>query len=141
MLQDTVSEVNHESNLIVKSPEIRNDGADVHTLAPYVLSFAKTNRINAAIISHPSRLQIPKDFEDLLATSNAPLLINSCEVDPAFPIDDQKKADEYLGDGKYKPGYKRTYWPGCTHGFGVRESYLLDSAFQIRIILLAIGSR
>ena len=49
-----------------------------------------------------------------------PLLINSCETDSAFPIDDQRKADEILGDGKYKPGYKRTYWPGCTHGFAVR---------------------
>ena len=28
--------------------------------------------------------------------------------------------DELLGDGKYKPGYSRTYWEGCTHGFAVR---------------------
>jgi len=25
-----------------------------------------------------------------------------------------------LGDGKFKPGYKREYFNGCTHGFAVR---------------------
>jgi len=25
-----------------------------------------------------------------------------------------------LGDGKFKPGYKREYFKGCTHGFAVR---------------------
>lgn len=25
-----------------------------------------------------------------------------------------------LGNGQYEPGYKRTYWEGCTHGFTVR---------------------
>ena len=50
----------------------------------------------------------------------APLLINSCENDPTFPQDAQAKADELLGGGKFAPGYERTYWPGCTHGFAVR---------------------
>ena len=49
-----------------------------------------------------------------------PVLFNTCEVDPQFPIESQKIADELLGDGKYSPGYKRTYWDGCTHGFAVR---------------------
>ena len=48
------------------------------------------------------------------------MLINSCEVDPSFPTEFQKIADEILGGGKFAPGYERTYWDGCNHGFAVR---------------------
>lgn len=54
------------------------------------------------------------------AESKAPLQINSCEVDPVFPIEAQKVADEIFGGDKFAPGYERTYWEGCTHGFAVR---------------------
>ena len=37
-----------------------------------------------------------------------------------FPIEAQSKADEMFGSGKFAPGYERTYWDGCTHGFAVR---------------------
>ena len=37
-----------------------------------------------------------------------------------FPKEAQAIADEILGGGKYAPGYVRTYWEGCTHGFAVR---------------------
>ena len=47
-------------------------------------------------------------------------MINSCTVDGQFPKESQAKADEILGDGKFKPGYKREYFDGCTHGFAVR---------------------
>jgi len=50
--------------------------------------------------------------------SKAPLLINSCEIDHAFDIDAQSKADEIMAG--FAPGYRRTYWEGCTHGFAVR---------------------
>ena len=36
-----------------------------------------------------------------------------------FPHEAQAKADEIF-EGKFAPGYKRTYWEGCTHGFTVR---------------------
>ena len=52
--------------------------------------------------------------------ATAPLLINSCEVDAQFPIESQKVADEVLGNGQFAPGYERTYWEGCHHGFAVR---------------------
>ena len=53
--------------------------------------------------------------------TGVPLLINSCEVDPQYPAEKQKAGDEILGGGKTEAtGYKRTYWPGCTHGFAVR---------------------
>ena len=55
-----------------------------------------------------------------MAESKAPLLINSCEVDQMFPIEAQEKTDALLGNGQYTPGYLRTYWEGCTHGFAVR---------------------
>ncbi|KZT09825.1 uncharacterized protein LAESUDRAFT_734918 [Laetiporus sulphureus 93-53] len=53
-------------------------------------------------------------------TFKAPLLINSCEVDTQLPKESQVVADELLGSGKFAPGYERTYWDGCTHGFAVR---------------------
>jgi len=71
------------------------------------------------VTSHPSLLQIPADLEEYKKTS-VPLLINSCEVDSQFPKEAQAQADDILGDGKFAPGYERTYWDGCTHGFSVR---------------------
>ena len=37
-----------------------------------------------------------------------------------FPIEAQALADEILGGGKFAPGYERTYWDGCVHGYAVR---------------------
>jgi dienelactone hydrolase len=59
-------------------------------------------------------------FQKYAAVSKAPLLINSCEVDNAFPLAAQEQADAILGGGKFAPGYKREYFPGCSHGFAVR---------------------
>lgn len=59
-------------------------------------------------------------MQKYIAESKAPLLINSCEFDQAFPVEKQAIADELLGGGKFAPGYERTYWAGCTHGFAVR---------------------
>ena len=61
--------------------------------------------------------------------SKAPLLINSCEVDSQFPPEAQAKADLILGGGKFAPGYTRTYWDGCTHGFAVRGDIVRADAF------------
>lgn len=84
------------------------------------MDLAFENAVKAIAISHPSLLQTPADFEKLLQVSNVPILINSCETDEQFPPEAQAKTDALLGGGKYKPGYERTYWPGCTHGFAVR---------------------
>ncbi|KZT09837.1 alpha/beta-hydrolase [Laetiporus sulphureus 93-53] len=78
------------------------------------------NTVSVVAVSHPSLLQVPADLEKYSAESKAPLLINSCEVDQMFPKESQAKADEILGGGKFAPGYVRTYWEGCTHGFSVR---------------------
>ncbi|KLO06748.1 alpha/beta-hydrolase [Schizopora paradoxa] len=88
--------------------------------APFVMTLAQENAIKAGVFTHPSRLKVPDDLNTLLEKSSVPVLFNTCEVDQAFPIESQAKADELLGDGKYKPGYLRTYWKGCTHGFAVR---------------------
>ena len=58
-------------------------------------------------------------MKEYFEKSKAPLLINSCEDDPAFPQEAQKVADEIFS-GKFAPGYQRTYWEGCSHGFAVR---------------------
>ncbi|RDB15818.1 Protein AIM2 [Hypsizygus marmoreus] len=86
----------------------------------YVFDLGFDNVIKVAATSHPSLLKIPDDLEKYLATSQAPLLINSCTIDPQFPLEASAKADEILGDGKFAPGYKREYFEGCTHGFAVR---------------------
>ena len=88
--------------------------------APFVMTLAHENAIKAGVFTHPSRLKVPDDLNSLLEKSTVPVLFNTCEVDQAFPLDAQAKADDLLGDGKYKPGYQRTYWKGCTHGFAVR---------------------
>lgn len=88
--------------------------------ARYAVDLALENTTKVIVMSHPSLLEVPSDFEKLIAQSNNPVLINSCEFDERFPKESQKIADEMLGDGKYKPGYLRTYWEGCNHGFAVR---------------------
>ncbi|KAH8105261.1 alpha/beta-hydrolase [Cristinia sonorae] len=75
----------------------------------------------ATALAHPSFLQVPEDFEKYKQT-NAPLLINTCTIDPQFPLESQQKADEVLGGGQFAPGYRRAHWEGCTHGFAVRGS-------------------
>ncbi|KAF8815627.1 chlorocatechol-degradation protein [Phlegmacium glaucopus] len=85
-----------------------------------VFDLAFENIIKVAAASHPSFLKIPEDLEKYLATSKAPLLINSCTFDEQFPPESSAKADEILGGGKFVPGYKGVYFEGCTHGFAVR---------------------
>lgn len=86
----------------------------------YVFNLAQENGLKVGATSHPSLLDNPKDIEKLLKSSHAPILINSCETDGQFPIEFQRVTDEILGEGKYKPGYKRNYYPGASHGFGCR---------------------
>ncbi|KAJ7102845.1 dienelactone hydrolase endo-1,3,1,4-beta-D-glucanase [Mycena epipterygia] len=88
--------------------------------ARYVFDLAFEGIIKVSVVSHPSRLVVPDDLEKYAAVSKAPLLINSCEVDQAFPLEAQAQADAILGDGKFAPGYKREYFEGCSHGFAVR---------------------
>ncbi|EIW79010.1 alpha beta-hydrolase [Coniophora puteana RWD-64-598 SS2] len=80
------------------------------------LAFDKA--VKAVVVNHPSLLENPADLERYFAHSKAPLFINTCD-DEYFPIDFQAKADEIFG-GKFEPGYKRVFWPGCEHGFSVR---------------------
>ncbi|KAA1127864.1 hypothetical protein PGTUg99_008791 [Puccinia graminis f. sp. tritici] len=88
----------------------------------YIFLSSDRNWIQVGSTSHPSLLQVPDDFLELRAKSKVPLLINSCEIDQSFGAEAQKQSDEILGDGKYKPGYKRTYYPGASHGFGIRAN-------------------
>lgn len=90
------------------------------TPAKSVMRLAHENRIQAAVFNHPSLLTVPDDLSSLLEKSQTPVLFNVCEVDQQFPLESQKTADEILGEGKYKPGYTKVYWEGCTHGFAVR---------------------
>ncbi|TBU40752.1 dienelactone hydrolase endo-1,3,1,4-beta-D-glucanase [Dichomitus squalens] len=87
--------------------------------APPVWRLALKGWSKVSVVSHPSRLRVPEDLQEYFEKAKAPLLINSCEVDNAFPQEAQKVADEIFS-GKFAPGYERTYWEGCTHGFAVR---------------------
>ncbi|KAH9933392.1 alpha/beta-hydrolase [Fomitopsis serialis] len=84
------------------------------------IELASVEVISVCIVSHPSFWKVPDDMEKYLAESKAPLLINSCEVDDMFPKEAQAKVDAILGGGRFRPGYERTYWEGCVHGFAVR---------------------
>ncbi|KIY48856.1 alpha/beta-hydrolase [Fistulina hepatica ATCC 64428] len=86
----------------------------------FVFDLAFDGVIRVAVVAHPSMLEIPGDLVKYRDTAKAPLLINSCETDRAFPKEAQEKADEILGGGQFTPGYKREYFAGCTHGFAVR---------------------
>ncbi|KAF9523365.1 dienelactone hydrolase endo-1,3,1,4-beta-D-glucanase [Crepidotus variabilis] len=88
--------------------------------ARLAFNLAVENVTKASAIAHPSFIEVPKDLEIYLAKSQAPLLINGCENDARFPPEAQVKADELLGGDKFKPGYRREYFPGCKHGFAVR---------------------
>jgi len=92
-----------------------------------VIEMAIAGQIVAGILNHPSRLNKPKDFERLLESgSTTKILINACEIDEQFPLEAQKETDALLEGGKYKGGYKRVYWEGCTHGFAVRGDLVSD---------------
>ncbi|KAH7103538.1 alpha/beta-hydrolase [Auriculariales sp. MPI-PUGE-AT-0066] len=76
--------------------------------------------VKVLALSHPSLLKIPEDIEAFKQRSRVPLLLNVCDVDHQYGPEAQKIGDELLGNGTYTPGYKRTFWPGCEHGFAVR---------------------
>ncbi|KZV89806.1 dienelactone hydrolase endo-1,3,1,4-beta-D-glucanase [Exidia glandulosa HHB12029] len=86
----------------------------------YSVDLAQDNVVSVISVAHPSRYDIPKDFELLMTQSKAAFQIHSCEVDPAFPAEACAAADEIFGGGKYAPGYERRHWMGCQHGFAVR---------------------
>lgn len=105
--------------------------------AKYALELAIEKEVHAIALNHPSMLEIPKDFERLVATaSTTNVLINSCEFDPAFPHESQKVADELLGEGAYKGNYKRRYFKGMKHGFAVRGDMV--STYVIASTSLAV---
>ncbi|KZW03091.1 alpha/beta-hydrolase [Exidia glandulosa HHB12029] len=79
----------------------------------YAVDLALENAVKAIVISHPSLLQVPADFEKLLATSSAPLLINSCEKDDMFPPSAQATTDELLGAASTTSVNARSSGTGC----------------------------
>ncbi|KAJ7185861.1 dienelactone hydrolase [Mycena filopes] len=106
---------------VLKSEGITGISATGYCLgARFVFDLAFENLIQVSAIAHPGRLTVPDDLEKYLATAKAPLLICSCEVDRAFPLEAVEKADALFGDGKFAPGYYREHFEGCEHGFAVR---------------------
>jgi len=73
-------------------------------------------------MAHPSSLTVPDDFNTLIAKSHVPVQINTAGLDAVFTPAVQAIADMVLGNGKYKPGYNRTFFPGVAHGFAVRAN-------------------
>ncbi|KAF7291205.1 DLH domain-containing protein [Mycena indigotica] len=87
------------------------------------LDLALAQRVSPVALAHPSQVRRGPSAEDAhayAATAAAPLLIVACEHDPVFPPADQAITDAILGGGRFAPGYKRVYFPGCRHGFAVR---------------------
>ncbi|KAJ7443820.1 chlorocatechol-degradation protein [Mycena latifolia] len=86
----------------------------------YAVDLALDGLLRVTALSHPSKLQVPADFERYAAMCRAPLLINSCTEDDWFMPEAQAQADAILGAGKFAPGYKHAHFEGCEHGFAVR---------------------
>ncbi|KAH6916281.1 dienelactone hydrolase [Coprinopsis sp. MPI-PUGE-AT-0042] len=84
----------------------------------YVFDLAFENIIKVGVANHPSFLKMPEDAERYVATSKAPLLVNTCPVDNMFPQESQIQADKVF-EG-FEHGYKRNDFEGCIHGFAVR---------------------
>jgi len=82
-----------------------------------VFDLAFDNVIRVSVVTHPSILK-PEDLDTYLEKSKAPLLVNSYEIDAQFPKEFAATTDEKFA--KFEPGYKRTYWEGCNHGFATR---------------------
>ncbi|PBK65878.1 alpha/beta-hydrolase [Armillaria solidipes] len=84
----------------------------------YVFDLAFEDVLKVAVVSHPSLLKFPDDFEKYATVVKAPLLVNSCTIDQMFPKEIHEKTDELFVN--FSPGYRREYWDGCTHGFAIR---------------------
>jgi len=103
--------------------ELKSKGITVFGATGYcygarlVFDLAFDNLIRVSVVSHPSLLK-PEDLDTYLEKSKAPLLVNSCEIDAQFPKEFAATTDEKFA--KFEPGYKRTYWEGCNHGFATR---------------------
>ena len=116
-------------------------------LARLVFDLAFDNVIQVAVVAHPSLLK-PEDldvrhsFVDMLmsllslipsqtyiAKSKAPLLINSCELDDAFPKSFAETADQKFAT--FAPGYRRTHYEGASHGFAVRGDTVREHVFSL----------
>jgi dienelactone hydrolase len=115
--------------------------------ARLVFDLAFDNVIHVAVVAHPSLLK-PEDldvrhsFVDILisllsaipyqtyiAKSKAPLLINSCELDDAFPQSFAETADQKFAN--FAPGYRRTHYEGASHGFAVRGDIVREHVFSL----------
>jgi len=88
--------------------------------ARYVFDLAFERLIKVAAVAHPSFLKVPEDLDRYAKEAKAPLLINACEFDQAFPLAAQEQADSILGKGDFASKFKQLHWEGCTHGFAVR---------------------
>lgn len=55
----------------------------------------------------------------------------SAELDTAFTPALGEVVDGVLGDGKYAPGYNRTFFRGVGHGFAVRANLVRPFLFGI----------
>jgi dienelactone hydrolase len=114
-------------------------------LARLVFDLAFDNLIHVAVVAHPSLLKredldvrnssvdIPISLlivipsQTYTAKSKAPLLINSCDDDGAFPKDFAEASDQKFAN--FAPGYRRTYYEGASHGFAVRGDIVRENVF------------
>jgi len=85
--------------------------------ARIVFDLAFDNIIHVAVVAHPSLVK-PEDLDAYVKKSKAPLLINSCEHDEAFPKSVADTGDKTFAS--FAPGYRRNHYDGASHGFAVR---------------------
>ncbi|KAF8899676.1 Alpha/Beta hydrolase protein [Mucidula mucida] len=87
----------------------------------YVARLVQNNTITVGTVSHPSFLDVPRDFEVMKAQSHVPIEINNAEFDTLFTAEIAAETDAVMV-GQYAPGYKRLQYDGVGHGFAVRAN-------------------
>ncbi len=90
----------------------------------YVARLVQNNTITVGTVSHPSFLDVPRDFEVMKAQSHVPIEINNAEFDTLFTAEIAAETDAVMV-GQYAPGYKRLQYDGVGHGFAVRVLLLI----------------
>ena len=85
--------------------------------AATAIMLGATDLVDAVVLHHPTRLEIPGDVEKL----KKPILFNCAEIDSVFPDNVREQTQQFFAN---KPDQVALFnlYPGTVHGFAVRGS-------------------
>ncbi|KAM0752961.1 hypothetical protein T439DRAFT_186524 [Meredithblackwellia eburnea MCA 4105] len=88
--------------------------------ARYTIDLAIEGKLKAGVVTHPSLISVPEDFEAIKAHVTAPLLWNLAGIDELFTSDMASIGDRILGGTYQCESCIRIDYPNCEHGFAIR---------------------